>query len=138
MTDYRIAEAAELLGVSTDTVRRWVDSGRLTGHSTDGRTTIAGADLARFAASAIDDAERERTGAGAVSARNRMRGLVTKVTKDTVMAQIEMVCGPYRVVSLMSTEAADELGLEPGVLAVASIKSTNVVVERPPDPRSNR
>lgn len=128
---YRIAESAEVLGVSTDTVRRWVDAGRVTGTTVNGRTMIAGTDLAAFAASLVDDAERERTRAGAVSARNRMTGIVTRVVTDTVMAQVEMVCGPYRIVSLMSTEAATELGLTPGARAIASVKSTNVVVERP-------
>lgn len=128
---YRIAEAADLLGVSDDTVRRWVDAGRLPSSTSDGRAVIAGADLAALAASLVDEAERERTRAGSVSARNRMTGIVTRVVQDTVMAQIEMVCGPYRVVSLMSAEAATELGLEPGVRAIASVKSTNVVVERP-------
>ena len=132
MTDYRIAEAAEVLGVSDDTVRRWVDQGRLPGTtSSAGRTVVRGSDLAALAASLVDEAERDRTRAGSVSARNRMTGIVTKVVKDTVMAQIEMVCGPYRVVSLMSAEAATELGLEPGVRAIASVKSTSVVVERP-------
>jgi molybdopterin-binding protein len=131
MTDYRIAEAAEVLGVSDDTVRRWVDQGRLPTASSGGRTVVPGADLAALAASLVDEAERDRTRAGSVSARNRMTGIVTKVVKDTVMAQIEMVCGPYRVVSLMSAEAATELGLEPGVRAIASVKSTSVVVERP-------
>lgn len=131
MTDYRVAEAAELLGVSTDTVRRWIDAGRVPSSSTDGRTVIPGADLAALATSLVDEAEHDRTRAGAVSARNRMTGIVTRVVTDTVMAQVEMVCGPYRVVSLMSTEAAVELGLEPGVRAIASVKSTNVVVERP-------
>ncbi len=131
MTDYRIAQAAEVLGVSDDTVRRWVDAGRLPSTSGDGRTVVPGADLAAFARSLVDDAERQRSRAGSVSARNRMTGIVTKVVKDTVMAQVEMVCGPYRVVSLMSAEAATELGLEPGVRAIASVKSTNVVVERP-------
>lgn len=131
MTDYRIAEAAELLGVSDDTVRRWIDAGRVPSSSRDGRTVIPGAELAALAASLVDDTEHERTRAGSVSARNRMTGIVTRVVKDTVMAQIELVCGPYRVVSLMSAEAATELGLEPGVRAIASVKSTNVVVERP-------
>ncbi|WP_183101428.1 TOBE domain-containing protein [Nocardioides pelophilus] len=131
MGDYRIAEAAEVLGVSDDTVRRWVDAGRLASTTRDGRAVIPGADLAALAASLVDEAERDRTRAGSVSARNRMTGIVTRVVTDTVMAQIEMVCGPYRVVSLMSAEAATELGLEPGVRAIASIKSTNVVVERP-------
>ena len=131
MSDYRIAEAAEILGVSDDTVRRWIEAGRLPSTASGGRTVIPGADLAAFAASLVDDTERQRTRAGSVSARNRMTGIVTRVVKDTVMAQIEMVCGHYRVVSLMSAEAATELGLEPGVRAIASVKSTNVVVERP-------
>ena len=131
VSDYRIAEAAEVLGVSDDTVRRWVDAGRLSTSTSGGRTVVPGADLAALAASLVDEAERDRTRAGSVSARNRMTGIVTKVVKDTVMAQIEMVCGPYRVVSLMSAEAATELGLEPGVRAIASVKSTSVVVERP-------
>ncbi|MEV4999584.1 TOBE domain-containing protein [Nocardioides sp. LML1-1-1.1] len=131
MTDYRVAEAAELLGVSTDTVRRWIDSGRVAASTAEGRTVVPGADLAALAASLVDDAEKERTRSGEVSARNRMTGIVTRVLADTVMAQVEMVCGPYRVVSLMSAEAAAELGLEPGARAIASVKSTNVVVERP-------
>ena len=131
MASYRIREAAELLGVSDDSLRRWAESGRVT---TDvdvaGRRVIAGAELARFA----EENATPMPIAGAVvreSARNRFVGLVTRVVRDTVMAQVEMQCGPYRVVSLMSREAADELGLEPGVAAVASVKSTNVVVEVP-------
>lgn len=131
MTDYRVAEAAELLGVSTDTVRRWIDSGRVAASTAEGRTVVPGPELAALAASLVDDAEKERTRSGQVSARNRMTGIVTRVLADTVMAQVEMVCGPYRVVSLMSAEAAAELGLEPGARAIASVKSTNVVVERP-------
>ena len=131
VTTYRIAEAAELLGVSDDTVRRWVDAGRVDAQTEDGRTVIAGADLAALAESLADHPDRERTRAASVSARNRLGGIVTRVVKDTVMAQVEMICGPYRLVSLMSAEAADELGLEPGVSAIASVKSTNVVVERP-------
>lgn len=131
MTTYRIAEAAALLGVSDDTVRRWVDHGRLAASSDGGRTVIRGRDLAELAESLADEPDREATRAASVSARNRLTGIVTRVKKDTVMAQVELICGPYRVVSLMSTDAADELGLEPGVRAIASVKSTNVVVERP-------
>lgn len=126
---YRIAEAADLLGVSDDTVRRWIDAGRIEATTENGRAVIEGVVLATLASELADAPDPDR--AKAVSARNRMLGIVTRTTKDTVMAQVEMVCGPYRIVSLMSAEAATELGLEPGVSAVASIKSTNVVVERP-------
>ncbi len=135
MATYRVAEAADVLGVSNDTLRRWIDAGRLAAATgDDGRTAISGEDLARLAKSLADngpDGVAHPARAASVSARNRMRGIVTSVKKDTVMAQVEMVCGPYRMVSLMSSEAADELGLEPGVVAIASVKSTNVVVELP-------
>lgn len=129
-TTYRLAEAAEILGVSDDTVRRWVDAGRL---STTGSSpaVIDGPELAALAESLLDEPDRERTRASAVSARNRLPGIVTRVKKDTVMAQVEMVCGNNRMVSLMSAEAADDLGLAPGVRAIASVKSTNVVIETP-------
>ena len=129
---FRIRQAAELLGVSDDTVRRWADSGRLpTTVDESNRRVVAGAVLARFAEELAAAAQNEPRPTVAQSARNHFRGLVTKVVKDTVMAQVELQAGPFRVVSLMSREAADELGLEPGVLAVASVKSTNVVVEIP-------
>jgi molybdopterin-binding protein len=131
VTTYRVAEAADLLGVSDDTVRRWVDQGRLPADAESGRTVIQGADLATLAESLADHPDREATRASAVSARNRLTGIVTRVKKDPVMAQVELICGPYRLVSLMSSEAAEELGLEPGVRAIASVKSTNVVIERP-------
>ncbi|WP_310961833.1 TOBE domain-containing protein [Nocardioides terrisoli] len=133
MPTYRIRDAAELLGVSDDTVRRWADAGRLDTATDDaGRHVVDGASLAAFAQAQAEPGHAAEAGPGAtVSARNRLVGLVTKVTRDTVMAQVELQCGPYRVVSLMSREAADELGLEPGVLATAVIKSTNVVVETP-------
>ena len=131
MPSYRIRDAAELLGVSDDSLRRWAEGGRLRTVVDDtGRQVVDGAELARFAAT---NAAPVPT-AGAItreSARNRFVGLVTRVLRDGVMAQVEMQCGPYRVVSLMSREAADELGLEPGVTAVASVKATNVVVEVP-------
>ena len=129
---FRIGEAAELLGVSPDTVRRWIDAGRLPAHRDGdggGHRTIAGPDLAAFAATFADTEMRERYG-NISSARNRLRGIVTRVVRDGVMAQVEIQAGPHRIVSLMSREAADELGLEPGVLSVAVVKSTNVVVER--------
>ena len=131
MTTYRIAEAAEVLGVSDDTVRRWIDGGRVAARSEAGRSVLDGVDLARLAEELADHPDRDRTRANAVSARNRLTGIVTRVVKDTVMAQVDLICGPYRLVSLMSAEAADELGLAPGVRAIASVKSTNVVVERP-------
>jgi molybdopterin-binding protein len=125
VTVFRISEVASLLDVSSDTVRRWVDSGRLTAERDDnGHRIVSGADLAAFVRS---PAESEAT---LSSARNRMRGIVTDVVRDGVMAKVEIQAGPFRVVSLMSREAADDLGLEPGVLAVAVVKSTNVVVER--------
>ena len=135
MTAYRLREAAELLGVSDDTVRRWADSGRLaTTVDSAGRRVVDGARLAAFAEQSANPPPPARSVARE-SARNRFAGLVTRVTKDTVMAQVEMQCGPYRVVSLMSREAADELHLQPGARAVASIKSTNVVVEVPEESR---
>ena len=133
MVHHRIADAAAVLGVSDDTLRRWVDAGRLsTTTGPDGRAVVPGVELAELARKLADegpDGLVDPRRAHVVSARNRMRGIVTRVVRDTVMAQVEMVCGPYRIVSLMSSEAADELGLAPGVIAIASVKSTNVVVE---------
>lgn len=126
--NYRIAAAAEVMNVSTDTVRRWLEAGDITRVDGPGPVSVDGASLAAFAASRADEANG---GASPSSARNRLVGIVTRVRKDGVMAQVEMICGRSRVVSLMSAEAADELGLEPGVRTVASIKATNVVVERP-------
>jgi molybdopterin-binding protein len=127
---FRIADAARLLGVSDDTVRRWIDAGTLS-VQVDGsnRKVVDGAELAAFAreqASVPPDPSGVQS-----SARNRLVGLVTAVVTDRVMAQVEMQCGPHRIVSLMSAEAVRELALEPGVLAVAVVKSTTVVVETP-------
>jgi molybdopterin-binding protein len=126
---YRIAEAAALLGVSDDTVRRWIDSDRLPARrGTRGPAVVDGADLARVATQLHDQPEPGTTPS---SARNRLAGIVTRVVRDTVMAQVEIQAGPFRMVSLMSREAADELGLEPGVRAVATVKATQVSVDVP-------
>lgn len=125
-------QAADLLGVSGDTLRRWADGGRIAVLEDDGPAAIDGAELARFAQELV--ADQEHAVAGSLtprSARNSFTGLVTKVVRDTVMAQVEIQAGPHRVVALISREAADELSLEVGVLAVASVKATNVVVEVP-------
>jgi molybdopterin-binding protein len=128
---FRIGESAQLLGVSDDTLRRWIDDGRLPAQAdAQGRRTVDGADLARLATEMAEDTSRP-TDLPIVkeSARNRFTGLVTRVVRDPVMAQVEIQSGPHRIVSLMSRESADELGLEPGVRAVAAVKATNVVVE---------
>ncbi|SDG88309.1 TOBE domain-containing protein [Microbacterium pygmaeum] len=127
MTAFKIAEAARLLGVSDDTVRRWVDSGVLPAAGTPAQ--IPGEALAAHAV------ELARTASNPTdvlsSARNRFVGLVTRVQIDGVMAQVDIQSGPHRVVSLMSAEAVPELGLDIGSLAVAVIKATNVIVEVP-------
>ncbi|MCX5065330.1 helix-turn-helix transcriptional regulator [Micromonospora lupini] len=128
MTMFRIGEAADLLGVSADTIRRWVDAGRLpAGRDEHGHRVIDGVDLAAFARAQAADPD---AGAEFSSARNRLRGIVVDVRKDTVMAQVDIQAGPFRVVSLMSREAVDDLDLRVGSMAVAVIKSTTVVVER--------
>ena len=126
----RIKDAASFLGVSDDTVRRWVDSGALEAQTGEGgRKVVDGhqvALLARDQAHAVADP----SGVGR-SARNRFVGLVTDIKRDTVMAQVELQCGPFRVVSLMSSEAVDDLALELGSVAIAVVKSTTVIVETP-------
>ncbi|SNR56480.1 molybdenum-pterin binding domain-containing protein [Haloechinothrix alba] len=134
VTVFRFAQAARLLGVSDDTVRRWARSGELrTGVDVAGRKIVDGQELAAFARRQAERRPAGESDATAVarSARNRFVGLVTEVRRDSVMAQVEVQSGAHRVVSLMSAEAVDELDLEPGALAVAVVKATNVIVETP-------
>jgi molybdopterin-binding protein len=133
VTQFKVSEAAALLGVSDDTLRRWADAGRIAIHKgASGRMFVEGAELAPLAQElAAESALAVAFPNSKASSRNRITGIVTKVTKDLVMAQVEIQAGPFRIVSLMSSEAATELGLEPGTLATASVKATNVVVELP-------
>ncbi|WP_312181199.1 TOBE domain-containing protein [Arthrobacter sp.] len=131
MPSLRVAEAARFLGVSDDTVRRWIEHGTLTGRrDASGRQIIDSLELAQLARSQAHLPEDPTVVAS--SARNRFVGLVTEIVMDKVMAQVELQCGPFRVVSLMSAEAVRELGLEPGSTATAVVKATNVIVEIPP------
>ena len=125
MTQMRVAEAAAILGVSDDTVRRWLDSGRLVTVAGPGPRSVDAASVAALLAEQHPSAEPTVH----QSARNRFPGIVTRVEKDGVMALVEIQAGPHRVTSLMSRESAEELGLAPGVRAAASVKATNVVVD---------
>jgi molybdopterin-binding protein len=116
-----IGVAASALGVSVDTLRRWERAGRVSFERHGGRRYLHAESLAALL--------RERGATGVTSARNRLAGVVVAVKRDEVMAQIELACGPYRIVSLMSREAADELGLKPGAPATAVVKATTVIVE---------
>jgi molybdopterin-binding protein len=128
MTTYRVGRAAELLGVSPDTVRRWADTGRLVARREAGERVIDGADLARLLTETAPAAAQSPV---IESARNRFPGVVTQVEKDGLVAVVHIQAGPHRITSMMTREAADELGIEPGDLAVGVVKSTNVVVEVP-------
>jgi molybdopterin-binding protein len=134
MTQFRISEAAALLGVSDDTVRRWAEQGRVeVTRGANGMQVVDGAGLLPLMEElASGGALAEAFPLARASARNRFVGLVTRVQRDGVMAQVDLQAGPFRIVSLMSREAADELGLEPGMLAAASAKATNVSIELPP------
>lgn len=133
MATYRVRQISDLLGVSDDTVRRWAESGRLpASRDATGRVIVAGTDLAEFADQlALQTAPAVPTRIASESSRNRLTGLVTKVQRDGLMAQVEMRCGPFRVVSIMTAEAADDLELVPGALAIASVAATGVVIEVP-------
>lgn len=121
------------MGVSPDTMRRWADAGRvMTVSGEDGHRYVDGADLARLAIELAGESDRTRTGAKGQSARNHIAGIVTRVTKDQVAAQVELQAGPYRLVALITREAVDDLGLEAGMVANAVVKATNVSVEVDP------
>ena len=132
MPQIKISDAARYLGVSDDTVRRWIDNGSLASEKTAaGRTVVDGLALAQLARkNAVLPDDPSDIGR---SARNRFVGLVTDIIMDKVMAQVELQCGPFRVVSLMSSEAVRELGLELGSVAIAVVKATTVIVETPPN-----
>ena len=128
MPDYRLREAAALLGVSDDTVRRWADAGRLATSTDDaGRRVVDGADLAAFAVSLADQPDSPSVS----SMRNRFPGIVTRVVRGDVAAQVEVQSGPHRFVSLLTAEAVDDLDLKPGDRAIATVKATNVAVDLP-------
>ncbi|MBY4038346.1 TOBE domain-containing protein [Rhodococcus fascians] len=126
----RVRDAAALLGVSDDTVRRWMDSGTLPSHDDEtGRKVVDARALAQYAREHA--APPPEVASGGSSARNRLVGLVTEVVSDAVMSEVRMQCGPFTIVSLMSTRSVQELGLEPGSITVAVVKATTVIVETP-------
>lgn len=127
---YRISRAARLLGVSPDTMRRWADAGRVeTVSDASGHICVDGTALARLAVELGQEPDRTSR----QSLRNRFPGIVTRVLRDGVAAQVEVQAGPHRLVALITREAADELGLEPGMLADGVVKSTSVSIELPVD-----
>ena len=130
MTQIRINDAARFLAVSDDTVRRWIDGGILAStKDSSGKAVVDAVELARLAQrNAVLPGDPSDVGR---SARNRFVGIVTAITMDTVMAQVELQCGPHRVVSLMSSEAVRDLGLEEGSVAIAVVKATTVIIETP-------
>lgn len=129
MPNYRISTIANLLGVSDDTIRRWLDEDLIKAVTGSGPKRVDGASVARFL--------KERPTTARLgeepnqSIRNHFQGLVIALKKDQVMSQVDLQCGPYRVVSLVSTEAVGELNLEVGSVATAQVKATNVSVQLP-------
>ena len=127
MANYRIGQAAEALGVRVETLRRWERDGKVTTvRSAGGQRLVPAAEVARLLAERR--AQRPQSG---VSRRNAFAGVITKVTRDKVSTLVEIQAGPHRILSLITREAADELGLEPGMEAVATVKATSVMVEVP-------
>ncbi|MDA8275468.1 MAG: TOBE domain-containing protein [Actinomycetota bacterium] len=132
MGDYSVGEVAGVLDVSPDTVRRWVDSGHLpAARDESGHRRVDAVALARFARSLYGEPDPEVT--ARESARNHLAGIVTRVVKDRVMAHVEVQAGPYRLVSLISRQAADDLELSEGMMVTAVVKATNVSLVRDTD-----
>jgi molybdopterin-binding protein len=130
MTSLKVSEAAALAGVSDDTIRRWGEAGRLDlSKAENGLLVVDGVQLAHLLQALATESPLAPT--AKTSTRNRMTGIVTKVTKDTVMAQVELQAGPFRIVSLISSEAVDELGIEVGTVAAATVKATSVSISLP-------
>lgn len=130
MPHFRISEAAVLAGVSDDTLRRWIKAeGIDTQTDASGRTVVDGVAVAGFARKTLAPPEGSEVRR---SARNHFTGIVTAIKTDAVMAQVDLQCGPFRVVSLMSSEAVEELGLEVGSVATAVVKATTVIIETSP------
>jgi molybdopterin-binding protein len=122
--DYRIGEAAEILGVRVETLRRWERDGKLrTTRTAGGQRLVSAAEVARLLA------RRDRPRVTAASVRNRFPGVVTEVKRDQLAATVELLSGPNRILAFVTREAVDEMGLEPGMKAVATVKATNVMLE---------
>ncbi|MCF6524721.1 molybdopterin-binding protein [Streptomyces sp. JJ36] len=131
MQQYTIGQAARLLGVSPDTARRWADAGRIATHrDSAGRRLVDGRDLAAFSVELAARPPQEEDEAPQTSVRNAFPGIVTAITLGDVAAQVEIQAGPHRLVSLLTREAVEELGLEVGMRATARVKSTNVHIDR--------
>jgi molybdopterin-binding protein len=128
MNDYRIGEAAKALGVRVETLRRWEQQGRLeTTRTVGGQRIVPASEVARLMA----ERRAEAPSPSHTSRRNAFPGVITKVTRDKVSALVEIQAGPHRVVSLITREAADELDLQPGMSATATVKATSVMIEVP-------
>jgi molybdopterin-binding protein len=122
---YRIGEAAEMLGVRVETLRRWEREGELaTTRTSGGQRMVAGSEIARLLAE-----RRRRTRVTSGSVRNRFPGVVTEIKRDELAATVEILAGPHRILAFVTREAVDEMGLEPGMQAIATVKATNVMLE---------
>jgi molybdopterin-binding protein len=129
-TSLRVGQAAEMLGITVETLRRWETEGRIAMVRSDGGQRLV---EVREVARLLDERRRASTDRPIVaqSARNRFAGVVTRVERDGVAAVVEVMAGPHRLVSLMTAEAVEELGLVVGSEAICVVKATNVIVEVP-------